>query len=70
MRLLKTKNMELELGEFFDHNIPRYAILSHRWEQDKLSYQDLQAQRKRDGAGFTKVQKCYKKASTDGFEWL
>ena len=48
----------------------RYATLSHRWEQDELSYQDLQAQRNRDGAGFTKVQKSCKKASTDGYEWL
>ena len=70
MRLLKTDNMELELQEFFDHEIPRYAILSHRWEQDELSYQDLQARRNRGGAGFTKVQKCCEKASTDGYEWL
>jgi hypothetical protein len=70
MRLLKPENMELELQEFFDHQIPRYAILSHRWEQDELSYQDLQAQRNRGGAGFTKVQKCCEKASTDGYEWL
>jgi hypothetical protein len=70
MRLLNTKTMELK--EFFDDRIPPYAILSHRWEQDELSYQDLQAGRNRAGAGFTKVQKCCDKASTDGkrFEWL
>lgn len=59
------------LEEFFGNGIPdRYAILSHRWEQDELSYQDLQARRNRDGAGFIKVQKCCKKALEDGFEWL
>jgi hypothetical protein len=35
MRLLNTETIELE--EFFDHGIPLYAILSHRWEQDELS---------------------------------
>jgi hypothetical protein len=60
----------MELEEFFDHGIPSYAILSNRWEQDELSYQDLQARWSRDGAGFIKVQRCCMKALTDSFKWL
>jgi len=60
----------MELEEFFDDRIPPYAILSHRWEEDELSYQDLQAGRNKHGAGFTKVQKCCAKALTDKSEWL
>lgn len=31
----------LELKEFFDDNVPRYAILSHTWGQEEVSFQDL-----------------------------
>jgi hypothetical protein len=60
----------MEVKEFFDHKIPPYAILSHRWEEDELSYQDLQARRNTNGAGFTKVHNCCVKAKADGSEWL
>jgi hypothetical protein len=33
MRLLKLRDDELILAEFFDNDIPPYAILSHTWEQ-------------------------------------
>ncbi|KAI0467719.1 hypothetical protein F4859DRAFT_493404 [Xylaria cf. heliscus] len=40
MRLLRTDT--LALVEFFDENVPAYAILSHTWGSDELSLQDLQ----------------------------
>ncbi len=42
MRLLSTSTFELE--EFFDEEIPQYAILSHRWEKDKeeTTFQELE----------------------------
>ncbi|RYC58609.1 hypothetical protein CHU98_g7595 [Xylaria longipes] len=40
MRLLRTDTLALE--EFFDENVPAYAILSHTWGADELSLQDLQ----------------------------
>ncbi|KAE9571193.1 Vegetative incompatibility protein HET-E-1 [Colletotrichum fructicola] len=39
MRLINANTLELE--EFFDDNIPRYAILSHTWGQEEVSFQDL-----------------------------
>ena len=39
MRLLHTT--ELRFEEFFDEQIPPYAILSHRWEGHEVSYQEL-----------------------------
>lgn len=66
MRLWNTETEIMEVGQFFGHRIPTYAVLSHRWEQEELSYQDLPAGRNRDGAGLTKVQKCRMKALTDG----
>ncbi|KAG5656891.1 hypothetical protein KAF25_011060 [Fusarium avenaceum] len=40
MRLLSTK--KLQFKEFPDDETPKYAILSHRWEKEELSYQDIQ----------------------------
>ena len=40
MRLLHTKR--LEFGEFWDSSVPEYAILSHRWGTDEISYLELQ----------------------------
>ena len=39
MRLLSTKT--LQLSDFAGHRTPRYAILSHRWGDDEISYHDL-----------------------------
>ena len=32
-----------------------YAILSHRWGTDEVSYQDWLDDKKRDGPGYTKI---------------
>ncbi|KPM34429.1 hypothetical protein AK830_g12140 [Neonectria ditissima] len=39
MRLLRAETLQFE--EFSSDDIPAYAILSHCWEQDELSYQDM-----------------------------
>jgi len=69
MRLLDTKT--LKIHEFQGSQIPPYAILSHRWEEEEVTYQDLQngldvCQRKQ---GFAKIQKCCQQAVTDGLEY-
>lgn len=40
MRLLHST--ELRFQEFYDQNIPLYAILSHRWGEDEVSFQEMQ----------------------------
>ncbi|KAF6836345.1 HET domain-containing protein [Colletotrichum musicola] len=39
MRLVNVNTLKLE--EFFNANIPRYAILSHTWGKDEVTFQDL-----------------------------
>lgn len=39
MRLLSTTN--LNFGEFFNAQVPRYCVLSHRWGDDEVTYQDV-----------------------------
>jgi hypothetical protein len=58
MRLLNTNSLAFE--EF--HNPPPYAILSHRWTGDEVSYEDYVASTARDGPGFAKVLGCCKLA--------
>ncbi|KAK7462341.1 hypothetical protein VKT23_007942 [Stygiomarasmius scandens] len=39
MRLLNTKTYHLE--EFYGAGIPKYAILSHTWEKEEVTFQDI-----------------------------
>ncbi|CAN9217397.1 unnamed protein product [Alternaria alternata] len=39
MRLINCSTLQLE--EFFGHNIPRYAILSHTWGDEEVSFADF-----------------------------
>lgn len=69
MRLLDTRT--LKIHEFQGSQIPPYAILSHRWEEEEVTYQDLQSgpdvcQRR---LGFAKIQKCCQQAVIDGLEY-
>ena len=40
MRLLHTTDYKLK--EFGAHEIPLYAILSHVWEEDEITFQDIE----------------------------
>ncbi len=57
MRLLNAKTRCLE--DCFDAEVPRYAILSHTWGRDEVTYEDLEqrtdyARR----AGWAKIRGC------------
>jgi hypothetical protein len=67
MRLLNTTT--LELHEFFGDNIPYYAILSHRWEDGEVTFQDLQSGNGRRMEGYSKIVKCCAQAAKDGWKY-
>lgn len=56
MRLLHAKSLCFE--EFFDNEIPPYAILSHRWEGKEVEFHEFEAAKERDGPEFSKI-KCF-----------
>ena len=65
MRLLDTSNYTRH--EFHDENIPKYAILSHRWEEeDEISSQELQSDKPefRKKKGWAKVRNFCNHASS------
>jgi hypothetical protein len=68
MRLLNTST--LQLTEFYDTQIPAYAILSHRWGNEEFSFQDVSGGEYQGMAGFPKIQGCCRQADQDGFEWV
>ncbi|KGQ07306.1 Vegetative incompatibility protein HET-E-1 [Beauveria bassiana D1-5] len=70
MRLLNTSTLEVE--EYFGSAIPEYAILSHRWLDDEVSFQDLQSGHAASKAGYAKIRECCVQAVRDGlaFAWV
>jgi hypothetical protein len=67
MRLLHTSTYEL--SEFFG-TIPKYAILSHRWEEEELTFQDLPSKEGSMTKGWRKVKGCCSQALKDGYAWV
>jgi len=67
MRLLATKTISLH--EFHDGDIPPYAILSHRWGQEEVTFNDVVNGLAPSRRGFEKVRGFCEQAATDGFEF-
>lgn len=73
MRLLNTTTYVLE--EFFEKDIPPYAILSHRWEAEEVIYRDLDSSRSHrhipyEKRGWSKISGCCKQALEDKYAWV
>lgn len=69
MRLIDTSTLTLHT---FVDTPPKYAILSHRWQEDEISFQEFQSDSHdvREKPGYRKVVKAAEKASADGYQWL
>ncbi len=61
MRLINTTTLEFK--EFVGSNIPEYAILSHVWSSEEVSYEDYLTEWKKDGHGHQKILKLCEFAS-------
>ena len=71
MRLLKyTNDGEFSLSEFFGGDIPRYAILSHRWEAEEVTFKTLTSGTGKKMAGYGKIQFCGEQARRDGLQYF
>jgi hypothetical protein len=68
MRLLNIRNLKTRW--FMDDNdVPPYAILSHIWESDEVTFQQIGTTAARSKAGYSKIEFCCKQAMIDGLEW-
>lgn len=70
MRLLHAKDHYFD--EFFDDNCPDYAILSHRWfdQKQELTYRDFVDGKKRDTKGYHKIMATCGKALAHKYDWI
>lgn len=68
MRLLHTTTRTL--SEFFGKKIPRYAILSHTWGEQEVSFQDLSRPDHRQQSGYSKIDRCCALAASDGWDYV
>lgn len=71
MRLIKASNIQLH--EFYGDKIPEYGILSHTWENEEVSFQDLQTQEQSwlvTRAGYQKIKGCCALAVSQGLEYV
>lgn len=71
MRLLRVgENLALQFEEFYDGDVPPYAILSHTWGVGEVLYEDMfdgSAQRKN---GFAKIMGCAEKARSHDLHYI
>ena len=67
MRLLNVKTKILE--EFFDRDMPRYAILSHTWGENEITFRDFDPILGPQQLS-AKINGCYRQAQRDGLEYV
>ncbi|KAK7444089.1 hypothetical protein VKT23_015487 [Stygiomarasmius scandens] len=68
MRLLNTKT--LQVAEFYT-DIPPYAILSHTWGKEEVTFQDIQIlETAKTKAGWSKIEGACTYASKHHFDWI
>ena len=77
MRLLttsftKNRGDPPKLEEFFGSGIPPYAILSHTWGREEVTFQDLASSTEPPyhHAGFAKLRGCCARAGRDGYKYV
>ncbi|TGO19983.1 hypothetical protein BPAE_0324g00010 [Botrytis paeoniae] len=71
MRLLDTKDTEnLRVQEFSQRNIPSFAIHSHRWEEDEVTFEDIKNGEFKQKKGFGKLEGCCKRAREVKYDWI
>ncbi|KAL9628229.1 MAG: hypothetical protein Q9204_006020 [Flavoplaca sp. TL-2023a] len=68
MRLLHTERLDFQ--EFFDSQTPKYAILSHRWTGNEVSFQDFDHCKEEQRPNFDKISNCCSLAKNNGYEWV
>ncbi|KAH8649510.1 heterokaryon incompatibility protein-domain-containing protein [Tricladium varicosporioides] len=68
MRLLHATSIELK--EFSDDSTPKYAIISHRWQDGEVSYQHMQNGSATNMRGYSKLKLCCRQATKENLEYI
>jgi hypothetical protein len=75
IRLLRLKSDgSIAFRETTSTDVPAYAILSHTWEKEEVTFQDMEASADESNtvskAGWRKIQFCAKQAAADGLQYF
>ncbi|KAI9867970.1 MAG: hypothetical protein M1813_007792 [Trichoglossum hirsutum] len=68
MRLLNTAKRKLE--EFASNEIPPYAILSHVWGKNEITFQDIEGADAENKAGYEKLRETCSMTAYHGFDYV
>jgi hypothetical protein len=68
MRLLNTSTIQFR--EFHGSQVPYYAILSHTWGEEEVSFDEMQDGKGKDKAGYKKIADCCTLAANDGWDYV
>jgi hypothetical protein len=68
MRLLNTST--IQFCEFHGSQVPYYAILSHTWGEEEVSFDEMQDGKGKDKAGYEKIADCCALAASDGWDYV
>jgi hypothetical protein len=69
MRLINAHTLKFE--EFYGDRIPKYAILSHTWEEGEVTFQDWQdLEAASTKAGYVKIKGACRRARSDGLDYV
>jgi hypothetical protein len=62
----------ITMREFYGKYVPAYAILSHTWDEEEVTFQDFLEDRNRlqQLRGYKKIISCCRLASDDGYQYL
>ncbi len=67
MRLINVHT--LVISEFHGSRVPRYAILSHTWDEEEVTLQDMREGRAASLKGYRKIKSCCEQARFDGLPY-
>jgi hypothetical protein len=71
MRLLQSDDdSNLSPTEFFNNDVPEYAILSHRWKAGEVTFKDLTDGTSKAKDGYSKIQFCRDQARCNKLEYF
>lgn len=73
MRLVSTcedSTGPFKVEEFKDEHVPRYAILSHTWDEEEVSFQDMSDGNAMRKKGEKKIHDCCSVARKEGFDYV
>lgn len=68
MRLINVHS--LVISEFFSNRPPRYAILSHTWDDEEVTLQDMKEGIAPSLKGYRKITSCCEQARFDGIPYV